>query len=418
MMHLTRIQLPSRKVVYPFTLVASLFFLWGFAYGLLDVSRKHFQDILGLTKLESTLLQVAYFGLGYLCFSPVAGEVLKRKGYKVTILMGLAIFSVGTILFWPCAKFASQDNKKAVFAGFVICTGIFASGIASLEMAASSYVTCLPGANPSGAAFRLQLGQAVCGTAVLIGPFIASKWFFTGGHADNLSSVQWLYLSMSLLGVAAAIVFAISNLPETPESELEAAVQAAAQLAGITSKTNDSFFKQHRLLFGWLCQFLYVGSQVNAYSFFINYGVEVVGWSNAKSSTFFSYSLIVFLFGRFVALVFLVFFPVELMVGLCGACCTVLVCCVISLRGMPGFICLMLLFFFMGPLIPGNFATATKDLGRHSRRGASLMISAVAGGAIFPPIQGAIADIYGTRISYAICIPSFVYTATQAGSCV
>ncbi|KAG8710274.1 hypothetical protein FRC08_017379 [Ceratobasidium sp. 394] len=108
---------------------------------------------------------------------------------------------------------------------------------------------------------------------------------------------------------------------------------------------------------------------------------------------------------------FLTFFPVELMVGLCGACCTILVCCVISLRGTSGLACLMLLFFFKGPLLPSIFATSTKDLGRHSRRAASIMISAVASGAMIPSIQGAIADTYGTQVSYAICIPAFAYTA-------
>ncbi|KAG8735624.1 hypothetical protein FRC10_010344 [Ceratobasidium sp. 414] len=187
---------------------------------------------------------------------------------------------------------------------------------------------------------------------------------------------------MSLLGAMAAVVFIIAELPETPESELEAAAQAAARLAGVSSKTDDPFLKQYRLWFGWLCQFLYVGGQVTSFSFFINYGVEVVGWSNAKSSTFFSYSLIIFLFGRFFAVGFLALFPVEFMVGLCGASCTILVCCIISLRSTSGLACLMLLFFFMGPLIPGIFAISTKDLGRHSRRAASLMISAVAGGAM------------------------------------
>lgn len=112
--------------------------LGGFAYGLLDVLNKHFQNILDVTKLQSTGLQVAYFGLGYFFFSPIAGEVLRRKGYKFTILMGLScrslltsashvytslpsatlVYSTGAIFFWPCAKFASPDNKKAVFAGF------------------------------------------------------------------------------------------------------------------------------------------------------------------------------------------------------------------------------------------------------------------------------------------------------------
>ncbi|KAG8737161.1 hypothetical protein FRC10_008498 [Ceratobasidium sp. 414] len=92
-------KLPPKKVIYPFALVALRFFLWGFAYGLLDPLNKRFQNILGMTKLESTGLQVAYFGLGYFCFPPVASEVLRRKSYKFIILTGL------------CREYAKFDSK-------------------------------------------------------------------------------------------------------------------------------------------------------------------------------------------------------------------------------------------------------------------------------------------------------------------
>ncbi|CAE6433826.1 unnamed protein product [Rhizoctonia solani] len=272
-----REKLPPKHVVYPFALVTSLFFLWGFAYGLLDVLNKHFQNILHISKLESTGLQVAYFGLGYFCFSPIAGEILRRKSYKFTILMGLSLYSTGAVFFWPCAKFASEDNKKAVFAGFVVCTGVIACGLASLETAANSYITCLPGTDPSGAAFRLQLSQAFNGVAAFSGPLIASKYFFSGENANNLTNVQWVYLAVALLGVSIALLFAFIDLPETSEAELEAAVQAAAEIAGVTSKTDDSIFKQHRVWFGWVAQFVYVGAQVTIASFFINYGADAVG---------------------------------------------------------------------------------------------------------------------------------------------
>jgi fucose permease len=92
--------LKGRALIYPLALVISLFFLWGFSYGLLDVLNKHFQTVLGVTKLQSTGLQVVYFGGGYLLFSPIAAEVMKRKGYKITILMGLSLYSLGAIMFW------------------------------------------------------------------------------------------------------------------------------------------------------------------------------------------------------------------------------------------------------------------------------------------------------------------------------
>ena len=97
--------LRGKALIFPLSLVISLFFLWGFSYGLLDVLNKHFQTVLDITKLQSTGLQVVYFGGGYLLFSPVAAEVMKRKGYKVTILMGLSLYSLGAIFFWVSIPF-------------------------------------------------------------------------------------------------------------------------------------------------------------------------------------------------------------------------------------------------------------------------------------------------------------------------
>lgn len=406
-----RQKLPPKSVVYPFALVTSLFFLWGFAYGLLDVLNKHFQNILDVTKLQSTGLQVAYFGLGYFFFSPIAGEVLRRKGYKFTILMGLSFYSTGAIFFWPCAKFASPDNKKAVFAGFVVCTGVIACGLASLETAANSYITVLPGTPASGAAFRLQLSQSFNGIAAFSGPFIASKYFFTGKNADSLTNVQWVYLAVALLGVSIALLFTFTHLPETSEAELEARVQAAADLAGVGAKTDEPFIKQYRAWFGFLAQFLYVGAQVTIASFFINYGAEVVHWPDAKSSNFLSYSLIMFTCGRFLGVFVLTFWPGELLVGIWATLCMIFITCTTFLHGKSGMACLMLTMFFEGPLFPCIFVMGTKNMGRHTRRASSLLVAAISGGAVFPPVQGAIADKRGTRISYAICIPAFAYTA-------
>jgi FHS family L-fucose permease-like MFS transporter len=109
--------LRGKQLIVPLSLVISLFFLWGFSYGLLDVLNKHFQTVLDITKLQSTGLQVVYFGGGYLLFSPIAAEVMKRKGYKVTILMGLSLYSLGAIFFWPTAHFSTYEHRIASFGG-------------------------------------------------------------------------------------------------------------------------------------------------------------------------------------------------------------------------------------------------------------------------------------------------------------
>ena len=109
--------LRGKQLIFPLSLVISLFFLWGFSYGLLDVLNKHFQTVLDITKLQSTGLQVVYFGGGYLLFSPIAAEVMKRKGYKITILMGLSLYSLGAVFFWPTAHFSTYEHRIASFGG-------------------------------------------------------------------------------------------------------------------------------------------------------------------------------------------------------------------------------------------------------------------------------------------------------------
>jgi len=150
--------LTGKRLIFPLALVISLFFLWGFSYGLLDVLNKHFQEVLNITKLQSTGLQVMYFGGGYLCFSPVAAEVLKRKGYKVTILMGLGFYSLGAMMFWPTAHFTKPSNATASFGGFLVCTLVIACGLATLETAANSYAVVI--GDPATASARLQFCQS------------------------------------------------------------------------------------------------------------------------------------------------------------------------------------------------------------------------------------------------------------------
>ena len=182
--------LTGKALIFPLFLVISLFFLWGFSYGLLDVLNKHFQVVLDISKLESTGLQVMYFGGGYLCFSPIAAEVLKRKGYKFTIIMGLTLYSTGAVFFWPVAHFSSPDNKLGSFGGFLVCTLVIACGLATLETSANSYAVVI--GDPAMASARLQFCQSWNGVASFIGPLIASKAFFSGENKNSLVNVQYV----------------------------------------------------------------------------------------------------------------------------------------------------------------------------------------------------------------------------------
>ncbi|KAJ3511227.1 hypothetical protein NLJ89_g4230 [Agrocybe chaxingu] len=122
---LTSSQLTTAEWVFSFGLVTSLFFTWGFAYGLLDVLNAHFQHIFGITRTQSTLLQLAYFG-AYIVFSPFAGMFMRRWGYKAGIHLGLTLYSLGAVFYWPSAKFeaGAQVGVASLAVNFMVEQGV------------------------------------------------------------------------------------------------------------------------------------------------------------------------------------------------------------------------------------------------------------------------------------------------------
>lgn len=266
----------------------------------MTVLNKHFQTVLGVTRLESTGLQVMYFGGGYLLFSPIAAEVLKRRSYKFTIIMGLCLYSLGAIMFWPTAHFTSPENKKAGFGGFLVCTMVIACGLATLETSANSYAVVI--GNPATASARLQFCQSWNGVASFIGPLIASKAFFSDEGSQDLTSVQYVYLAVACAGAAVAVLFFFAKLPEVSQDVIEGTSTADNPDVDHNEGVGAGpLYKQYNMIFAFVAQFCYVGSQVTIASFFINYATENADFTAAEGSNMLSYGLITFTVGRFVA---------------------------------------------------------------------------------------------------------------------
>lgn len=399
--------LTGKKLIFPIALITSLFFLWGFSYGLLDVLNKHFQNVLGITKLESTGLQVMYFGGGYLIFSPIAAEVLKRFGYKICILMGLSLYSIGAVMFWPTAHFSSKENASASFGGFCACTLVIACGLATLETAANSYAVVI--GDPKTASPRLQFCQAWNGVASFIGPLIASKAFFSGKNADNLTNVQFVYLGVACLGVAVAILFVFAKLPEVAEEAKRnnSLVEPEHDLEG-RAIGQGSIWKEYNMICGFIAQFCYVGAQVTIGAFFINYAVDNAGWAETQASNLLSYALITFTVGRFIATGLATLLSSSFIMVLYSIATIALNAYVCAGKGKGSIGAVMAIYFFMAPMYPTIFTMGTANLGIHTRRGAGILVMGVAGGAVFSPIQGAIADAANTRISFVVPLVGFL----------
>ncbi|KAF8918061.1 major facilitator superfamily domain-containing protein [Mucidula mucida] len=391
---ITGSQLSTGRWAFAFSLVTSLFFTWGFAYGLLDVLNAHFQTIFGITKTQSTLLQLAYFG-AYLVFAPFASIFMRKKGYKAGIHLGLTLYSLGAIFFWPSAKYQK-------YGGFVGCTFVIGCGLACLEVAANSYITVL--GTPKYAAVRLNFSQAFQGVASFTGPLIASRWFFTGANATKLDTVQWVYLAVAGLGVVLNVMFYFCHLPEITEEALAEEIHEV----GINND-QESFWKQYRCLFGFVAQTTYVGAQVGVASFVVNFLVDQgVGIDHPKASNMFSYCQITFTVGRFVGVVILKYVDPALVLSLYAFCCSLFCLLVAELKGWGGVGCLYALFFFESICYPCIFTLATKNLGRHTKKGSGLIVMGVGGGAWYPPAQGGLADRAYTRRSYLVPLSGYL----------
>ena len=152
----------GRSLLVPFLLVASLFFLWGFAHSILDVLNKHFQEVLVISKARSALVQAAVYG-GYFLMALPAGMIIRRRGYRFGVVLGLLLYGTGALLFIPGAGMMS-------FPFFLLCLLIIGCGLTCLETSANPYVTVL--GSPDAAARRLNLAQSLNGLGWMAGPMV------------------------------------------------------------------------------------------------------------------------------------------------------------------------------------------------------------------------------------------------------
>ncbi|EIN11719.1 MFS general substrate transporter [Punctularia strigosozonata HHB-11173 SS5] len=397
---ITGSQLPRRQWVFAFALITSLFFTWGFAYGLLDVLNSHFQTVFGITKLQSTLLQLAYFG-AYFVWAPFAGVYMRRNGYKKGIHIGLGLYSLGAIFFWPSAKFEK-------YGGFVACTFVMGCGLSTLEVAANSYIAVL--GTEKYAAARLNFSQGFQGVASFAGPLIASRWFFTGKNATSLDTVQWVYLAVSAFGVLLNILFYFCPLPEITEDALTNEIKELGLKEDI-----GPFWKQYRCVFGFVAQTCYVGAQVAVASFVVNFLTEQgIGIAHPEASRLFSYCQMTFTAGRFVGVILLNFIDPALLLSIYGLLCSGFCLGVSQATGRAGVGCLFALFFFESICYPCIFTLGTKNLGVHVKKGSGLIVMGVGGGAWYPPAQGALADKASTRRSYLVPVSGYLTMSIYA----
>lgn len=377
--------------IFPLILVTSLFFLWGLAYGLLDVLNKHFQVLLNITKTRSTLLQAAYFG-AYFSVALPAGLFMNKYGYKKGIITGLLLYTTGALLFFPSAEYENYNF-------FLLSLFILASGLTFLETAANPYITVL--GKPETSEFRLNLSQSFNGVGAFIGPIIGANLFFAAGGEENLDTVKYVYLAIAAIVFFVALLFMRTPLPEIKEAEL------------VDSKQQDikPLFSHKHFVGAFIAQFFYVAAQVGIAALFINYCTETdKSIDNAKASYLLSISLMLFTAGRFAGTALMkVIAPNKLLTAY--SIINIILCAiVVSGKGAFSVYSLMAVFFFESIMFPTIFALGVKNLGHNTKRGGSFIIMSIAGGAFMPYIMGMLSE-KSTAQSYIVPLVCFVIVA-------
>lgn len=368
--------------------------MWGVSMTLGDSLNKHFQNVLHISKSRSAYVQLSIFDAYFFMGIP-AGLFMKRFGYKAGVLMGLSFYAIGAFLFVPAANSES-------FTFFRIALFILACGMATLETVAHPFIAALGDQRTSDQ--RINFAQAFNGVGGVIGPVIGSL-ILKGGqeHSNDLVLVKYLYIIIGFVVAAVAVFFSFIKIP--PVIDPHVIADDAYAVAG-ADEADVKLFKQKHFLFAVVAQLFNVAAQGGTWAFFINYGSEVMHFSDSKSALFFSGSMVMMMIGRFAGTALMRFIkPYKLLSIFAGA--NVIMCIIVAQGfGWPSFIALLFINFFFSIMFPTIFSLGLKDLGAKTKQGSSFIVMGVVGGGLFPLAMGLIAN---HNVATAYYLPIICY---------
>lgn len=385
----------ENKYIVTLVFVTSLFMLWGIAMTMGDVLNKHFQNVLGVSKSESGLVQFSIFG-AYAVMGIPAGLFMKRFGYKNGVLLGLSLYALGAFLFTPAANAES-------FGFFRFALFVLACGLATLETVAHPFVAGLGPQRTSDQ--RINFAQSFNGLGAVVGPLIGGYFILdvADGASNDLTSVRVLYQVIGGVILLIAIAFSLVKVP--PIQNAHAATGEDGTAAGTVS-LNRPHFK-----WAVAAQFFNTAAQGGTWAFFINYGVEKMHLSAQDAAYYFALSMVLMMVGRFIGTFMMRFIaPNRLLAG--AALGNILMCLLIAQSfGWVSFAALLMLNFFFSIMFPTIFSLGLKDMGEKTEQASSFLVMAVVGGALFPPLMGKLAD---ADIAHAYYLPIICYTVIFA----
>ncbi|GGA64709.1 L-fucose:H+ symporter permease [Edaphobacter acidisoli] len=398
--------------MWPFVLVTVLFFLWGMSNNLTDILVQQFRKSFELSQFSAQLVQTANF-FGYFCLAIPAALLMRRWGYKVGMVTGLVLFGTGMILFWPAAA-------SGQYAPFLIALFTVGGGASILETAANPFIAQF--GDPVTSEQRLNFSQAFNPPGTITGVIIGTYFIFSGVektpvqvaamkaagtyHAylhSELLRVVPTYLTFGAIVLLCAVVLGLTKIPPiTSEHEGE-------------GEDHGSFAELARQPLIWIAvvaNFCNVGAQISSWSMLIPYMKQYTVVSERTAAHYLTAVLISMAVGRFVSTPLMRYIRPSLMLAIYGVFNAVLMLLAVARPGMVGAWAVVASGFFISVMYPTIFALGLKGLGRNTKLGGSLLVMAIVGGAIFPPIGGLIAKhTGGWALGYVVPMAGFIGVA-------
>lgn len=390
----SKIPVVAKAALVPFILVTSLFALWGFANDLTNPMVSAFKKVLELDNTQASYVQFAFY-FGYFTMALPAAIFAQRYSYKKAIVLGLVLYAVGALLFFPAA---SLENYGFFLAALYILT----FGLAFLETTASPYVLEL-GAEET-AVQRLNLAQAFNPIGALTGLIVAKTFILQALQSDEIGAdayaaldvtekaairtsdlgvISGPYIALGLFLILMVVLFFVIKMPEKQGNTAAPIMPAIKRLWG-----------QPKFAGGVIAQAFYVGAQIMCWTYIYQYA-ESLGITNADAVYYAVAALIIFLVGRFAGTALLSYFSSGrlLMLYCLGAAITTLGA--MFLVGQVGLYSLVLISFFMSIMFPTIYGIALEGQNEDAKFGAAFLVMAIVGGALMPVLQGKILDLGG-----------------------
>ena len=402
---------PSGHLV-PFVLVTFVFFLWGIPNNLTDVLIRQFMKSFAISRFQAALVQSAQFG-GYFLMALPAAFFMRKFGYKSGFVTGLLLFGLGTFLFWPAAIVAK-------YGFFLVALLIIGSGLSFLETASNPFIAQL--GDPASSERRLNFSQAFNPIGSITGVLIGTVFIFSGveltfEQIGSLKAQQLYeaylrsetlrvvkpYLVLGAVAVVWALLLLRTKFPPIQSEHEE----------GTDHGHFRELFRYRHFWMAVAAQFLYVGAQVGTWSYFIQYVQEFTHQPEKTAGYLLTGTLVAFGVGRFSSAYLMRFIAPYKLLGAYAVANIALVGFGVLRPGWTGLWAILLTSFFMSLMFPTIFALGLKGLGPNTKIGGSLIVMAIVGGALIPPLMGKIADAQHS-MAPAYVVPLVAYVAIAA----